>query len=320
MPRIRPSRGHPPDASRARPCASTPGAIVPAAGGRTIFVLPWLGRTLIGTTDNDYEGPLDHVPPSDEDIEYLLEAHQRVLRHVSDRGRPDRRLCRRAAADLHRRPQEVGGHLAQGRAVRDELGPRDDHRRQAHHLAADGQAGRGPDRGARGARGALPHRGDPARDARRPRGAARTWTAWTTSRASGWPRATATPRTGCSRWPRALRSSRERIVPDLPDLLAEAPFAAQRGAGELDLRRAAAPNAARPARGQGADRPRTPPARRRWRRPWRAVLGWDQARIAGELEAWRAVAHGGGARPRAPRPRHGSRWREAAPARPRRSS
>jgi glycerol-3-phosphate dehydrogenase len=50
------------------------GAIVPAGGGRTVFVLPWLGRTLVGTTDNDYEGSVDHVPPSEEDVVYLLEA------------------------------------------------------------------------------------------------------------------------------------------------------------------------------------------------------------------------------------------------------
>jgi len=50
------------------------GAILPAGAGRTIFALPWLGRTLVGTTDNDYEGPLDHVRPSTEDIDYLLEA------------------------------------------------------------------------------------------------------------------------------------------------------------------------------------------------------------------------------------------------------
>jgi glycerol-3-phosphate dehydrogenase len=50
------------------------GAIVPAGAGRTIFVLPWLGRTLVGTTDNDYDGPLDHVPPGEEDVEYLLGA------------------------------------------------------------------------------------------------------------------------------------------------------------------------------------------------------------------------------------------------------
>jgi glycerol-3-phosphate dehydrogenase len=50
------------------------GAIVPAGGGRTVFVLPWLGRTLVGTTDNDYEGTVEHVPPADEDVAYLLEA------------------------------------------------------------------------------------------------------------------------------------------------------------------------------------------------------------------------------------------------------
>jgi glycerol-3-phosphate dehydrogenase len=50
------------------------GAIVPASGGRTIFVLPWLGRTLVGTTDNDYDGDIDRVAPSLEDITYLLQA------------------------------------------------------------------------------------------------------------------------------------------------------------------------------------------------------------------------------------------------------
>jgi glycerol-3-phosphate dehydrogenase len=50
------------------------GAIVPAGGGRTVFVLPWLGRTLVGTTDNDYDGSVEHVPPADEDVDYLLKA------------------------------------------------------------------------------------------------------------------------------------------------------------------------------------------------------------------------------------------------------
>ncbi len=50
------------------------GAIVPAGEGRSIFALPWLGRTLVGTTDNDYEGDLEHVRPSAEDIDYLLDA------------------------------------------------------------------------------------------------------------------------------------------------------------------------------------------------------------------------------------------------------
>jgi glycerol-3-phosphate dehydrogenase len=50
------------------------GAIVPAGSGRSIFALPWLGRTLVGTTDNDYEGPLEHVPPDPADVDYLLDA------------------------------------------------------------------------------------------------------------------------------------------------------------------------------------------------------------------------------------------------------
>ena len=72
-PTIRPSRGtHITIAPGQLPLAA--GAIVPAGEGRSIFALPWLGRSLIGTTDNDYEGDIDHVQPSPEDIDYLLEA------------------------------------------------------------------------------------------------------------------------------------------------------------------------------------------------------------------------------------------------------
>jgi glycerol-3-phosphate dehydrogenase len=47
---------------------------VPAGDGRAIFALPWYGRTLIGTTDNDFEGDIDHPRPGDDDVAYLLEA------------------------------------------------------------------------------------------------------------------------------------------------------------------------------------------------------------------------------------------------------
>ena len=73
MPRIRPSRGTHVTLARER-LEVDAGVIVPAGGGRGVFVVPWLGRTLVGTTDNDYEGSLEHVPPSDDDIAYLLEA------------------------------------------------------------------------------------------------------------------------------------------------------------------------------------------------------------------------------------------------------
>ena len=73
LPRIRPSRGtHVTIRHEDLPLIG--GAIVPAGGGRTIFALPWLGHTLVGTTDNDYEGPLEHIEPSRDDIDYLLEA------------------------------------------------------------------------------------------------------------------------------------------------------------------------------------------------------------------------------------------------------
>nr|MDQ3935808.1 glycerol-3-phosphate dehydrogenase/oxidase [Actinomycetota bacterium] len=73
IPQIRPSRGTHITLPRDK-LPLEAGAIVPAGGGRTIFALPWLGRALIGTTDNDYEGELDHIPTDDADVEYLLEA------------------------------------------------------------------------------------------------------------------------------------------------------------------------------------------------------------------------------------------------------
>jgi glycerol-3-phosphate dehydrogenase len=73
LPRIRPSRGtH--ITLRHEDLPLVGGAIVPAGSGRSIFALPWLGHTLVGTTDNDYEGSLEHVKPSEDDVEYLLAA------------------------------------------------------------------------------------------------------------------------------------------------------------------------------------------------------------------------------------------------------
>ena len=74
VPRIRPSRG----THITLPQEKLPlndGVIVPAGEGRSIFALPWLGSTLVGTTDNDYdESDLDHVAPAGSDIDYLLDA------------------------------------------------------------------------------------------------------------------------------------------------------------------------------------------------------------------------------------------------------
>jgi glycerol-3-phosphate dehydrogenase len=73
VPVIRPSRGtHLVVEGASLPV--TAGAIVPAGEGRTIFVLPWLGQTLIGTTDTNHDGSADHVRPSAPEVSYLLDA------------------------------------------------------------------------------------------------------------------------------------------------------------------------------------------------------------------------------------------------------
>ncbi len=73
-PRIKPSRGTHLLIDRDLISTGSAACIVPAGEGRMIFALPWYGRTLVGTTDNDYAGDIDHPHPGGEDVEYLLEA------------------------------------------------------------------------------------------------------------------------------------------------------------------------------------------------------------------------------------------------------
>ena len=114
VPRIAPSRGtHVTVSAELLPLRKA-ACIVPAGEGRTIFALPWYGRTLMGTTDNDYSGDLRHVQPGSDDIEYILNAANSYFGTEIRHGRPERRVRRRAAADLDRRSAQVGRHLAQG--------------------------------------------------------------------------------------------------------------------------------------------------------------------------------------------------------------
>jgi glycerol-3-phosphate dehydrogenase len=74
VPRIAPSRGtHLLLAARDLPMGKA-ACIVPASEGRMIFALPWYGRTLIGTTDNDFDGDTRHPRPAEAEVEYLLDA------------------------------------------------------------------------------------------------------------------------------------------------------------------------------------------------------------------------------------------------------
>ncbi len=48
--------------------------------GRVFFVIPWYGRTLLGTTDTDYQGDIERVVVEESDVAYLLAAANRYLK------------------------------------------------------------------------------------------------------------------------------------------------------------------------------------------------------------------------------------------------
>ena len=226
---------------------------------------------------------------------------QRVLRHVAERVRPGRCLRRRAAADLERRPREVGRHLAQGRAVRDLVAG------WSRSPAASSRPGGGwPSRPSTGSSSAT----------------ARTRAASRTRSRSGWrsrPRILS-PRPAGSRAQLAgryghlahdvlaLAATRpelaEPIVPDRPDLLAEAAYAARREQARTVGDVAAAADAARAHR-----RPRAAGARggrdraRRGRDGGGARLGRSAARPRGRGVPRRGARRGHPARAVTFRPR-----------------
>lgn len=50
-------------------------AVLPAPGdGRSVFVVPWGDFAYVGTTDTDFDGPLDDPQCTPEDVAYLLDA------------------------------------------------------------------------------------------------------------------------------------------------------------------------------------------------------------------------------------------------------
>lgn len=51
--------------------------------GRVFFIIPWYGRTLIGTTDSNYSGDIDRVTVDAEEVQYLLDEANHVLKAVN---------------------------------------------------------------------------------------------------------------------------------------------------------------------------------------------------------------------------------------------
>jgi len=287
VPTIRPSRGtHVTVSMDDLPVVA--GAILPAGSGRSIFVLPWLGRTLIGTTDNDYEGSLDHVPPSATDIDYLLAAVNDFfgaslgvgdatgayagVRPLIATGDPKKSVDISRKAELYETSSGMvtitGGKLTTWRRMAkmavDRIVEREG--REAPCRTHEIQLGMpaepselpevdGVDEGSRAALAA--RYGHAAVDV--------------LALASQSPELAA------------------RVSPDLPDLVAEAAFAARREQtrsvadvmlrrtrlGLLDARRLSEPGSKG---AQAVARAMAP------------ELGWDEAEIAAQLEGWRRVA------------------------------
>ena len=52
--------------------------------GRIFFILPWLGKTLIGTTEKEYSGDLNSVEVERDEIDYLLDCCNHYLRKKID--------------------------------------------------------------------------------------------------------------------------------------------------------------------------------------------------------------------------------------------
>lgn len=50
------------------------------ADGRVFFIIPWYGRTLLGTTDTDYQGDIDNVSVDPGEVDYLLAAANHYLK------------------------------------------------------------------------------------------------------------------------------------------------------------------------------------------------------------------------------------------------
>lgn len=79
-PRLRPSKGvHLVVPASRLPVAAAVLSPSPAGDGRFIFILPWEGAVVLGTTDTPYPGDPDRVTAEEADIDYILAAASQVF-------------------------------------------------------------------------------------------------------------------------------------------------------------------------------------------------------------------------------------------------
>ena len=85
--RLRPDRGAHVILSAERLQTSSALAF-PLAAGRLLFVIPWKGRVVMGTTESPFEGDLDCVSARGEEVDFLLGLSRRFF-PAADLGRND---------------------------------------------------------------------------------------------------------------------------------------------------------------------------------------------------------------------------------------
>jgi glycerol-3-phosphate dehydrogenase len=61
------------------PKVTSDAVVLFASDGRVYFVMPWIGFTLVGTTDTDYEQDMDAVKAEVDDVEYLRTEVQKAF-------------------------------------------------------------------------------------------------------------------------------------------------------------------------------------------------------------------------------------------------
>lgn len=59
-----------------------PDAVVITEGKRILFVIPWAERLIVGTTDTDYNSPIEEVRTQAEDVDYVFAAMRKFFPEV----------------------------------------------------------------------------------------------------------------------------------------------------------------------------------------------------------------------------------------------
>lgn len=293
---IRPAKGVHVAVPRERlPCDLA--AVLPVPGDRrSIFVIPWGAQTYVGTTDTDYEGPLDRPPVDAADVDYLLKtvnAHfQGDLRPADVTGAwaglrpllaasgPHGRAPSARTADLSRRHQV---HVSGSGLVTITGGKLTTYRKMAADTvdAVVGLLGRGPRRSPTRRlplRGAVGHAELLRADAPARLGASRELLEHLHGRYGG-------EAVGVLELARTRPELLEPLVAGLPYLAAEAVYAAR-----YEMAHHLEDALARRTRALLLDERRTLEAAANAARLLGGELGWDERRAAAEVAAFRSTA------------------------------